>query len=280
MKFTPEVIAALAVLREHADNDFERHRIDVLERDLTAPPQVEVIDDTHQKFDGVLYKKTKYGYYLRTGSTLGLHRTVWTYFHGEIPIGYEIHHKDITPSNNNISNLQMLTKAEHKALHKALKEKTCPVCGKKFVPQHKHFVCCSRACSIVHFTTPPLEKTCPICGKKFTVTARQKTKVYCSVKCRNIASTRKHIEKICPVCQKNFIAKRNKQIYCSQACAGISRRVSEDRHKKCIVCGKEFVPSKNHFTRAQTCSHSCTAKLAWQKRHADKEKCLIKLPLS
>jgi len=36
MKFTPEVIAALQVLRDNATNDFERHRLDVLERDLTA----------------------------------------------------------------------------------------------------------------------------------------------------------------------------------------------------------------------------------------------------
>lgn len=37
MKFTPEVTAALATLRANAENDFERHRIDVLERDLTTP---------------------------------------------------------------------------------------------------------------------------------------------------------------------------------------------------------------------------------------------------
>jgi len=55
MKFTPEVVAALKVLRDNAETDFERHRIDVLERDLTAPPAPEVIDDKHQRFNGVTY---------------------------------------------------------------------------------------------------------------------------------------------------------------------------------------------------------------------------------
>lgn len=49
MEMTPEVITALTVLRNAAENDFERHRINVLERDLTSPPRVEVIDSAHQK---------------------------------------------------------------------------------------------------------------------------------------------------------------------------------------------------------------------------------------
>ena len=61
MKFTPEVVAALAVLREHAENDFERHRLDVLERDLTTPPQVEVIDEKTQIFAGVTFFDTPHG---------------------------------------------------------------------------------------------------------------------------------------------------------------------------------------------------------------------------
>lgn len=35
MKFTAEVVAALETLRQAAENDFERHRLDVLEKDLT-----------------------------------------------------------------------------------------------------------------------------------------------------------------------------------------------------------------------------------------------------
>ena len=45
MKFTPEVIAALNVLRNAAENDFERHRLDVLERDLAATRRNKINDN-------------------------------------------------------------------------------------------------------------------------------------------------------------------------------------------------------------------------------------------
>ena len=67
MKFTPEVLAALATLRANVENDFERHRIDVLERDLTAPPVVEQVDENHQRVNGITFYRNKSGHY-RWGS--------------------------------------------------------------------------------------------------------------------------------------------------------------------------------------------------------------------
>ena len=58
MKKPDRVAELLAELRDLTENDFERHRINVLERDLTSPPTVEIIDDTHQRFNGVTYSKT------------------------------------------------------------------------------------------------------------------------------------------------------------------------------------------------------------------------------
>lgn len=55
MKNPEHVAELLAELRSLAENDFERHRINVLERDLTAPPVAEIIDDTHQKFNDIVY---------------------------------------------------------------------------------------------------------------------------------------------------------------------------------------------------------------------------------
>lgn len=114
MKFTSEVIAALQVLRDNAENDFERHRLDVLERDLTAPPQVEQIDDLHQKFDGVVYTKVKDGHYFANRS---VHRDIWQYYHGEIPQKCAVHHIDFDKANNQIENLQCLTPTEHRKAH-------------------------------------------------------------------------------------------------------------------------------------------------------------------
>jgi len=167
MKFTPEVIAALQVLREHAENDFERHRINVLERDLTAPPVVKQIDCTRRKFDGYIYNEQKSGHYR---STIPLHRAVWAYYNGEIPPDYDIHHIDENPANNDIANLQCLTKSEHMRIHgtKAEVQKTCPVCGKVFLLNRKFpkKICCSPACGHkfagLRRDKGTVEKTCRI----------------------------------------------------------------------------------------------------------------------
>jgi len=45
------------------------------------------------------------------------YRFVWVQKNGEIPDGYEVHHIDDNPHNDNINNLQLLTEEEHKALH-------------------------------------------------------------------------------------------------------------------------------------------------------------------
>src|SRR5215212_924854 len=48
-----------------------------------------------------------------------LHREVWKAAYGEIPTGMEIHHSDFNPLNNEVSNLECLTKAEHAERHRS-----------------------------------------------------------------------------------------------------------------------------------------------------------------
>jgi len=45
------------------------------------------------------------------------YRFVWIQKNGPIPDGYEVHHKDDNPLNDHISNLECITKKEHKRLH-------------------------------------------------------------------------------------------------------------------------------------------------------------------
>lgn len=46
-----------------------------------------------------------------------MHRYVWKFYNGEIPDGYDIHHKDGNRYNNDISNLECIESVEHKKLH-------------------------------------------------------------------------------------------------------------------------------------------------------------------
>ena len=90
-------------------------------------PPIEDVSETKKKFAG-------YKFYKNSGKsfccTISIHRFVWTYFNGEIPEGYDIHHLDLNHDNNDIANLELVTKNEHKKIHMSIK--ICEVCGKKF----------------------------------------------------------------------------------------------------------------------------------------------------
>jgi len=72
---------------------------------------------------------------------------------------------------------------------------------------------------------PPKEKTpktCPFCGKVFIPPHRQ-DQTYCSDVCRDKAKWEKKkrilTERICPICEKVFMPTVNKQVCCSPECA-------------------------------------------------------------
>jgi len=65
-------------------------------------------------FEGSKYTMRNNGYYGKTcGKRTLLHRDVWKWHEGEIPRGYDIHHRDGDKTNNSIENLECLPKAEH-----------------------------------------------------------------------------------------------------------------------------------------------------------------------
>ena len=262
MQMNEQVLTALEVLRNFAENDFERHRIDVLEKDLTAPPQVEVIDGTHQKFNGIIYKRLNEGHYLYGSS---VHRAVYSYYFGEIPEDYHIHHIDENKSNNDISNLQLLTSSEHRAIHNSKvkhPDKICPTCGKSFHPHHTINLYCSKECFEKSRTR--LNKICPQCGKEFSPT--QAKQIYCSKNCASKVNGLKgktpisQRAKKCPVCGKVFAKKNPKTVCCSRACGrklGWQKRTDKVPNKVCPVCGKSFF---TYHKEQVCCSHSCARK--------------------
>jgi hypothetical protein len=82
-------------------------------------------------------KRTPKGY-IRRKYKEGLkfeHVIVWEKHNGKILAGFQIHHMDFNKTNNNISNLQLVTPLEHKRLHEGCvfsdREwyKPCKQCG-------------------------------------------------------------------------------------------------------------------------------------------------------
>lgn len=91
----------------------------------------------------------------------------------------EVHHIDLNPKNNDLSNLQLLTKKAHRALHDQLRPKramvtlTCPSCLKEFtVPRnqthlakgYKNPTACSRSCRGKFSRKQQLERSRSIIG--------------------------------------------------------------------------------------------------------------------
>lgn len=187
MKNPERAAELLAELRELADNDFERHRIDVLEQDLSEPSQVEIIDSKHQRFNGVLYTKDRTGHYR---STFHIHREIWNYYYGELPDNCHIHHINGNPANNDIRNLQCLSASEHLKQHKQQGEPAaqrtknpnivCAHCGKTFKHSSPNKKYCSEQCKAEHNL---IYKCCPVCGKTFSTEKKHKHQVFCSIHC-------------------------------------------------------------------------------------------------
>ena len=68
------------------------------------------------EYDGIKFWKLKDGYYECKG--MRLHRYIWEKYNGcKIPEGYIIHHKNENKKDNDLSNLELMTKSNHTRLH-------------------------------------------------------------------------------------------------------------------------------------------------------------------
>lgn len=53
----------------------------------------------------------------REGRHVMAHVWAWEQVHGPVPDGYDLHHVDLNRLNNDLDNLQMLTRADHRRVH-------------------------------------------------------------------------------------------------------------------------------------------------------------------
>jgi hypothetical protein len=114
--------------------------------------------------------------------TIRLHRSIWEYYNSEIPDGYDIHHKDLNPLNNDISNLECISKSEHAFRHKerssnVLSEWLKTDESKVWRLQHNRDIWKDRQ---------PITKVCECCGEEYqTRTVKVATTKFCSEYCGN-----------------------------------------------------------------------------------------------
>lgn len=184
-----------------------------------------------RKYFGKKFYKQKDGYW---ANMMPIHaqRWVWINHHGAIPKGYDIHHKDGDKSNNEINNLEILTRSEHLKRH--WKE------GRFDIDQRRKQLAEARKWTQTHEGRKKISQTsldswkarekvtlsCKNCGKQFQgfYTKTQACSERCYYQMRRIKQgnpvkfTRKQIPKTCVRCGAGFSASLSYALYCSLKC--------------------------------------------------------------
>lgn len=172
-----------------------------------------------------------------------LHRKVWEKFNGPIPEGYEVHHRDEDTTNNDISNLEMITFEEHKSKHR----EASSVRG-KILAENGHLEKIREMTKEWHASDEGLEWHRKHAANVFGKENRSKVKMKCVVCFKEYEAD-------------NLVAKqKDGSKFCSNNCKSRYRRMTgvDDVKLDCKLCGIEF--TKNKYSKKFLCSRDCSAK--------------------
>lgn len=195
----------------------------------------------HAIFNNTLFcRDDKTGYYLNSNTSTRLHRAVWEYYNGAIPVGYEIHHIDHDKGNNDISNLCMMTAEAHRKLHadelteeqkEKLRQNLIDTAIPKATEWHKSAD--GRNWHKRHFDQ-----------------MRDSLYVLRRFTCEN-----------CGAVYETYDHGTNR--FCSNRCRAENRRKSgvDNEERICVICGGTF--DANKYSKAKTCSSRCRSVLRW-----------------
>jgi hypothetical protein len=199
--------------------------------------------EKHQYFNGVKFTRDeKTGYYLNSNSRQRIHRYVWQFHNGNIPEGFQVHHKDENKSNNDISNLELLPKSKHMSHHMTKRVAENPADFQQRMDNARIYA------SEWHGSADGIEW-----HKKHYAEVKDALHVKKEFTCKN--------------CDKLFVSVR--EGFCSNACKSAWRRKQgvDNETKECKQCGKEFTTNK--YSKAETCSQSCTNRYRFHKAHRE-----------
>lgn len=164
-----------------------------------------------------------------------LHQEVWKAAHGPIPPGHDIHHRDGNPLNNDLANLECLTKAEHSARHAAEFHDARVEHADRIRPMAAewHRSEEGRAWHREHGKRTwegrhSVQLDCIECGKTYEARGPRGDSRFCSRRCLSRYHERNRTyyeDRTCPICGSTFNVKRSKQQQtCSRACGWEVRR--------------------------------------------------------
>jgi endogenous inhibitor of DNA gyrase (YacG/DUF329 family) len=166
-------------------------------------------------------------------SPVALHRQKWMDEHGEIPEGHIIHHADGDPLNNDINNLEAISREEHAKRHPDMGgtasdehlEKMLSAAaewhqsdeGQEWHKQHYENV--KEELHKERYT-----HECDFCGEEYTTNRKEETR-FCSDSCRQKHYYRANQElRTCPACGDGFETyKYSDTTYCSISCSNSDR---------------------------------------------------------
>lgn len=195
-----------------------------------------------QYFNGVRFTRDdKTGYYLNSTLRKRMHRYVGEFYRGQIPKGYDVHHKDHDRANNAIDNLVAMPVGRHRSIH------CTEMVYRDMEHTRQHLDSIRGKASIWHGSAA---------GHVWHKAQYEKVK-------REL-----HVEQdyICENCGKPFVSTQINSRFCSNACKSAWRRKSgvDDIERTCVICGSPFIANK--YSETQTCGRRCAGVLRWRGR--------------
>lgn len=157
-----------------------------------------------QEFDGKVYYLYPNEKYFSKGNKR-LHRVVWEFYNGKIPKGYDIHHVDNNTNNNDISNLNLVSRSLHAKFTGKQRFKDNPEKMRATMEHARQYASewhsseegrkwHSKQAKECYAKREFVKKKCAECGKEFETRDPKKAK-YCHNNCKAKANRRMRKEK-------------------------------------------------------------------------------------
>lgn len=203
--------------------------------------EVQYVDDGNTAiFDDISFRRDKRtGYYLAGSARNGgrrkrLHVYVWEYHNGAVPEGYHVHHIDHEKSNNEIENLQLLSKDDHLKLH-----------GKELTEEQR-----------ARMRKNLIENVMP---KAKAWHKTEDGRKWHSQNAKKQWENKQAVEYECTNCGKTFESRHRYSAgsnrFCCNACKAAYRRKSgaDDVEIKCRHCGNIYTCNKYQIKKCPKC---------------------------